>query len=83
MKGWEGTDGSPTALIVTDQGKVLLWTNQGEWLELATEFDPEIEAENLAEGMGLVPMHPDRINHLLSESHSDDELTGWGDSQEQ
>jgi len=74
-------DGSETALVVLANGKVMLWTNLCEWLELTTDVDPWAESQNLADAMGLVPMHPDRLDSLLGKPMSREEDAGWADSQ--
>lgn len=65
--GWQGTDGSETALIAIDD-KVFLWTNFGEWIEIHTDGKDVIEVvNNLAAEWKLEPMYPDRLKYLIGE----------------
>jgi hypothetical protein len=81
-RGWQGTDGSDTAMLLHSD-RLWMWTNLGMWIEVQTDDVPvEVAAEQLAETYGLEPMHPDRLNGLLSVEMTEDEAAGYGDSQE-
>lgn len=81
-RGWQSTDGSTTALLLLEDGRIEIWTNLGQWNELHTEDDPESTCLALVERWGLEEMHPDRLNELLGVPMTEDEAAGYGDSQE-
>ena len=61
--GWEATDGDTMALLLTADGKLLLWSNLGEWIEVQKgEHETSLEAANvLVESYKLQPMHPQKL----------------------
>ncbi len=80
-RGWEGTDGSTTALLLLPDGRVEVWSNLGTWIELATEDEPEAACLALVERWGLEEMHPSRLNELFGVPMTAEESAGYGDSQ--
>lgn len=80
-RGWEGRDGSNTALLLSAEGRVEVWSNLGMWIELQTEDEPEAACLALVEKWGLEEMHPDRLRELTGSPMTDEESAGYGDSQ--
>lgn len=66
--GWEATDGETTALLLTADGKLLLWSNLCEWIEVQKgEHETALEAANvLVESYKLQPMSDLRLKSLTN-----------------
>lgn len=80
-RGWEGTDGDTSALILTEGGPLMLWTNMLEWIEVHTDDEPGAVAEAYADHHGMMPMSEERLAYLVGVPMTDEEATVWGDSQ--
>lgn len=80
-RGWEGTDGDTSALVLTEGGRLTLWTNLCEWVEVHFDEPALGAAEAFAESHGMAPMSEERLAQLTGQPMTDEEATVWGDSQ--